>query len=703
MFRLKLFGSASIEGPHGPLTGRPVQRRRLGLLALLALARKPGLTRERLVGYLWPDSDPERARRLLSDSVYRINQALGGEAVLAIGDELRLNPERLSCDVWEFVDAMQAGDWQQAVDRHAAPFLDGFFLTDSDELERWVDAQRERFAREHARALETLAESAERNGSHREAVRWWRALALQDPFSSRIALRLMRALARAGDRAAALRHGREHGARLEEELELAPDGELLAFIDDLRARPPLPGPAPVGPVRSVAVLPFDSVGPEPENEYFAYGVTEDIIAQLAKIGGLRVISRASIMRFRNREESLREVGAMLGVRSLLAGSVRRGGDRVRVVARLVDAETDETLWAETYDRRLTDVFAIQSDVALRIAEALQARLSADETSRIRKEATQDLEAYQLHLKGRHCMVRFTEEGLRQAIGYFERSIERDPDYALAHASIAMAFEELIHTGAVDPDEAYARARDAVTAALALDDELAEAFCMSGHLKAVRDFDWPGAERDFERALELSPSSADTYDFYGRLCSALERHEEAIAMKRRAHELDPMAHRSDLATAILRAGRYHEALQIARQAVEFDPHYDRARATLGWALLRAGREAEGLAALEKAVELSPGNTMWLGQLGQAYAESGRTGRAREILRRLEKLSTDRYVSPYHVAYVYTGLGEHERALDYLEVAYRERAGAVYGIRGSFLLVALHGHPRFVALLERMNLA
>jgi DNA-binding SARP family transcriptional activator len=202
LFRLKLFGSASIEGPDGPVTGRAVQRRRLGLLALLAVARERGLTRDRLAGYLWPDADPERARHMLSDSMYRINQAVGGDAVLAVGDDLRLNPDRLPADAWEFADAIARQEWERAAELHAAPFLDGFFLTDSDELERWVDAQRERFARDRARALEELAVAAGRTGDMQGAVRWWRALAASDPFSSRIALRLMRALDASGDRAA---------------------------------------------------------------------------------------------------------------------------------------------------------------------------------------------------------------------------------------------------------------------------------------------------------------------------------------------------------------------------------------------------------------------------------------------------------------------------------------------------------------------
>jgi tetratricopeptide (TPR) repeat protein len=247
------------------------------------------------------------------------------------------------------------------------------------------------------------------------------------------------------------------------------------------------------------------------------------------------------------------------------------------------------------------------------------------------------------------------------------------------------------------------ARAAATTALALDPSLGESHTVFGTLKVVCDFDWAGAEREFQRALELNPNSADTYDLYGRVCSSLGRFEESIAMERRAQELDPLAHRSDFATSLLRAGRYEEALREAERAVEFEPLYDRAHATIGWAYLRIGRADEGIAELERAAALSPDDTAWLGQLGEAYAEAGRTAQAREVLARLTEMSTRRYVSPYHMAYVYTGLGEDDRAIDWLERAYEERAGAVYGIRGSFLFTRLRSHPRFVALLRRMNLA
>jgi serine/threonine protein kinase/tetratricopeptide (TPR) repeat protein len=475
-----------------------------------------------------------------------------------------------------------------------------------------------------------------------------------------------------------------------------------AFAEALVAPPAGAGSRPP----SVAVLPFLNLSTDPENEFFADGITEDVIAQLSKIRSLKVISRGSVMGFKKRERDIREIGHALGVETLLEGSVRRAGDRVRIVAQLIDVGTNRHLWAETYDRQLTDIFAIQTDVALQMAAALRAELSLDERTRIGREPTADARAYQLYLQGRHWYSRYTEESIRKGIDYFERAIAADADYAMAHVGVALAYAELAAGagwGTTRPDEAYGQAMAAVTTALALDADLAEAHAVLALLRMIHDFDWAGAEAEFKLALERSPGAADIYDHYGWLCGAQERYDEALALVRRAQELDPLTHRTDVAVTLLRAGRNEEALQAALRAVEFDPEHGRGRSTLGWAYLRNDMPDQGLAELEQVVKLVPGHTMYLAQLGQAYGETGRTEQAREILRQLEERSREGYVSPYHMAYVYTGLGEHELAIDCLERTYEERAGSVYAIKGSFLFRPLREHPRFQALLRKMNLA
>ncbi len=266
----------------------------------------------------------------------------------------------------------------------------------------------------------------------------------------------------------------------------------------------------------------------------------------------------------------------------------------------------------------------------------------------------------------------------------------------------MAYLELVEDGVIAPTIAYGRASDVSAKALSFDSELSAAHSTMGYLKAVGHFDWTGAERAFRRALELSPGNTNACGLYGRLCAGLKRYDDAIALQARAHELDPLAHRMDLVTTLLRAGRYDEAVVRAEEAIDLDHGYDRARATLGWAYILSGKHDEGVAELELAVSLSRGHTLWLGQLGAAYARTGRKVKARAILRDLEKRARSTYVSPYHFAYVFTGLGEYDKAMDFLERAVAERTGPAYSIKGSFLLTALHTHPRFRALLRGMNL-
>jgi TolB-like protein/DNA-binding SARP family transcriptional activator len=725
VYSLKLFGKATLESSSGPLGGRAVQRRRLGLLALLAVPREggarpaAGVSRDRLIAYLWPEADSERGRHLLSDSIYRINQALGGDAITTSRSLLQLDDALLTSDVAELEAAAARGDHRAVVSLYAGPFLDGVFLADSPEFERWVDATRARYARIYAAALEALAEETEQTEGPGRATEWWRVLAAHDPYDSRITLRLTQALDASGARAAALQHARLHAELLRAEFGTDPHPALVAFVEQMRSRVPggVPSPGKGSPAialprelrlagargTTVAVLPFLNLSADPENEFFADGITEDVIAHLSKIRALKVISRGSVMPFKQRQRSAKEIGLALGATALLDGSVRRAGDRVRIVATLVDVESDEHLWAETYDRRLTDIFAIQTDVALHIAEALKGELSREEQTRVRRAPTTDLQAYQLFLKGRELLIRYTPDALAGAIEQFERAIGRDGSFALAYANLALAHSELAEHGAAVPEVAYERAAAAAQAALRLDPELGAAYCTLGHLKTVYELDWGGAEQAFQRALELNPSSADAHDLYGRLCAALERYDDAIALQQRAQELDPLAHRLDVVTTLLRAGRYDAAIRQAEDAVEVDPAHDRALATLGWAYFLSGRRADGLAALERAAAASPGDTLWHAQLGAALAMAGETDRARQVLAALEARARAAYVSPYHFAYVYAGLGDAERAMDWLERAVAERAGAAYGIKGSFIFSPLHPRPRFQALLRAMGLA
>ena len=694
MIEVQLLGGASLRSGGEVITGPPAQRHRVALLTLVVSAWPQPLSRDRALALLWPERDTAAGRRLLNLAVHVLRSTLGEASIVSVGDGLVFEPTRVRCDLHDLKAAIAADDPEAIVDLWGGPLLDGFHLPESTEFGAFLDAQRDTLLHGYRDALLAVAEHRAGDGDLHGRVAAWRRLVAVEPYSSAHVRGLMSALDAAGDRAAAIRAAAEHAQRLRTDLELGADPDVVAYADRLRRLPGERRP-------SVAVLPFVDLGGDDE-DHFADGMTEEVIAHLAKLGTLRVIARSSVLPFKDRTEPIASVARRLGVTTVLDGTVRRAGNRVRVVASLVDVEGDHPLWAESYDRETTDLFAIQADLALRIAHALEAELSTDLRRRIVRKPTADLEAYRNYLQGRRWRTKYTPDALARAVTCFERALERDPGFAHAWMELAIAFVELAEQGATDPVPLCARAMAAADEAIRLDPELGDAHAVKGYLKMVREFDWPGAEEAMRRALELNPNGADIYDLYGRFCGCLERYDEAIALLQRGQELDPLTHRVDLATVYLRAGRFAEALPRAREAAETDPENARAQATLGWAFLSSGFDAEGFARLESALAVSDRDTLWLGQYGQALGLRGRHEEAREVLAELEDRSRATFVSPYHLAYVYAGLGELDRAFDLLEEAAESRSGTPYSLRGSFLFKPLHGHPRWPALLARINL-
>ena len=454
--------------------------------------------------------------------------------------------------------------------------------------------------------------------------------------------------------------------------------------------------------KSIAVLPFDNLSRDPDNAYFCEGVQDEILTRLAKVADLKVISRTSTQHFKSAPEDLGEIAKKLGVMHILEGSVQKAGDQVRVNVQLVNALNDAHLWAETYDRRLIDIFSVESEIAKAIVESLQAKLTRSEQSSIAKAPTADPEAYELYLKGRFFWNKRSGVDLRKAIDYFNQAVAKDPNYALAYAGLADSYMLLPNYGGTSARESIAPARSAITKALALDDSLAEAHASLGLLDTL-ELRLERAVGDFERAIELKPNYATAHHWLMLGQLSLGRFDQAIAEGKRAIELDPLSLiiNADYAWAYACAHRFDEAEKQARKTLEIDPRFFLAHYYLGGILQRKGRLDEAIPEFQKSVELND-DAYSIAMLGQAYARNGQKDEAQKILSRLTDEAKSRYVAPYASAVLYLGLGDKERALAELERAYQTGDNNyLFVLKVDPMTDELRGDPRFEALVQKIT--
>ncbi|PYK73841.1 MAG: hypothetical protein DME42_05975 [Verrucomicrobia bacterium] len=456
------------------------------------------------------------------------------------------------------------------------------------------------------------------------------------------------------------------------------------------------------PAKSIAVLPFDNLSRDPDNAYFTEGVQDEILTRLAKVADLKVISRTSTQHFKSAPENLPQIAKQLGVTNILEGSVQRVADQVRVNVQLINALTDEHLWADTYDRKLTDIFAVESEIAQAVAQALQATLTGSEKSSIAKKPTENQEAYELYLKGRFFWNKRTGVDLRKAIEYFQQAIAKDPNYALAYAGVADSYLLLPNYGGASTQESVTPARAAVTKALELDDSLAEAHASAALLYTL-DLHLERAISELERAIQLKPNYATAHHWLGLNHMSLGRFDHAIAEEKRALELDPLSLiiNADLGWTYFNARRYDEAEAQVRKTLEMDANFFLAHFYLGCVLQLKGRVAEAIPEFQKAFDLNH-DLYALAMLGQAYARNGQTEEARKVLAQLNEEAKSRYVAPYALALALLGLGEKERALAELERAYQTHdTNYLFVIKADPLLDDLRGDPRFEALVQKVT--
>ena len=445
--------------------------------------------------------------------------------------------------------------------------------------------------------------------------------------------------------------------------------------------------------RSIAVMPFVNLGGGPENEYFSDGITEDLIANLARTCCFKVISRTSIMQYKGQKKSARRIGRELGVASLLEGSVRRADGQVRIVAQLIDTRTDHHLWAETYDRQLEDIFEIQADVARRIAEALQAELSHEDEEQLTVAPTRDLAAYDFYLRGRHEWNSRTPASLATSVAQLRRAVAADPDFALAYAGLADSYLTLGIYGANAPHDVMPHAKAAAERALAIEGEQAEALTTLATVQAIYDWDWSGAEAGFEKAISACPVYSLAHHWLAtNLLVPLGRFGEARDSLTIAQDLDPLSPALSVSFAVVDffEGRFDEATKTCREILETNPGFWLAHFFYGWSLLESGAADEAIGAFESARDLSLSSVDALTGLACAQAAADRVDDAKGILEQLVSRAAKSYVSPAGLARIHIMLGERDEAISRLEEAVEARAAD---------LAWLNVHPTFRRLADQ----
>jgi TolB-like protein/Tfp pilus assembly protein PilF len=478
-----------------------------------------------------------------------------------------------------------------------------------------------------------------------------------------------------------------------------PKGSYAAFFSPRTAAAPR---RPDG--GTIAVLPLLNLSADEENEYFSDGLTQELIHRLTRVEALRVVAWNSAVQLKGEPHDIPAIGRQLSVGAVLTGSVRRVGNRVRISVQLVDTTSNYYLWSEAYDRELDDLLKIQDEIARAIVSTLQIRMGAHATVPAGHAVTPNFEAHNLYLKGRFHWNKRTADGLRKSVQFFDRAIALDPACALCRAGLADAYSLLADYGELTPDEAMPRAKEAAAMAIAIDPSMGEAWTSLALIRSCYEWEWEDAERLYRRAIELNPGYATVHLWYasdylamlGRFTEA--RHEIGLA-----RQMDPLSNIIIECDGYLHMlmRRYDDAIATYREALELDPHYYKAWASIGRALIQTGHYGEAVQMLEKARSLGGDTPNILGALGQAYALAGRPERAHALLEDLQTASRTRYITSTCFAIVYLGLGQNDLALRALETGCDRRELPLVNLKVSPVYDELRGEPRFDALLRRMR--
>ena len=466
-----------------------------------------------------------------------------------------------------------------------------------------------------------------------------------------------------------------------------------------------PAPHAAGKVDSIAVLPFANASRDPDGEYLCDGITESIMNSLSQVGQLRVAPRSTVFRYKGKDADPQSIGRALGVRVVLTGRVIQRGDVLVVSTELTDVAEGSQLWGERYSRKIADVFELEEEIARKISESLRMRLSGEEKQKLAKRFTENSEAYQLYLKGRHYWLRRTPANMKKGIEYFQQAIEKDATYALAYSGVADCHSIMTIYGIHPPKEGWAKAKAAAAAAVALDPDLAEGHTSLIFIRMFADWDWAGSENAYRRATELNPGYWAAPYWYTFLLSACGRYDEAEQQVRRARELEPLLAAVEHAAAwnSIASRNYPQAIEQCLKGLELEPNFPLLRLWLGVAYEGVAKYSEAIAEFRKAVELLEHMPFAVAGLARAYALMGNHQEARRLLRELLEGTDKGYIDAFYVSVIYIALGEHEAAFEWLEKACSSRSAFLtMSIKGDPRVDPLRSDPRFDAILRRMGL-
>ncbi|HXM99193.1 MAG TPA: tetratricopeptide repeat protein [Candidatus Dormibacteraeota bacterium] len=481
---------------------------------------------------------------------------------------------------------------------------------------------------------------------------------------------------------------------------------LAGALGGLYLRKPSVVGSPAAQVTSLVVLPFENLSADKDQAYFADGMTDELIAHLAKIRSLRIISRTSSMEYKGTHKTLSQIARDLNVDAVVEGTVLRSGDRVRITAELVQTATDRHLWAETYESQLGDILTLQSHVASAIVNEIRIKLTPEDQVRLASTHPVSTESYDNYLKGRYYWNKRSQEGLTKAINYYQAAIEKDPHYALAYAGLADCYSIIgsAIVGTVAAAEVAPKARAAALRSLELDNTLAEAHTSLATVRFNYDWDWNSAASGFRRAEELNPSYATAYQRNSLYLMSMGRVSESIAEMNRAHDLEPLSISTNfsLGWRLYMAREYDQAIEQLRNTIDMDPGFVLPHLVLGQAYEQKKAYDQAIAELRRAADVSQNSPPVLAALARVYAVSGKTTEARNLLDRLMQQSKKQYVSPFYVAIVYAGLGENDKSIDWLEKAYADHSNAIVFLKVDPQLDALRSNPRFHELQRKLRL-